>query len=155
MKILTDSTTGKAFLTAQDKALVLPNSINTNARFFTHTVSAAGDNVKLVDADPDVAAHYNDNSVNVIVFPITSIDAYSTTTSFSLFYGSNATTAQSFHQHWKRLGEHTSYRESALDLNSSTGTNNFFRVTSDGSIYAFPHGGGNLEAATYMIIFIW
>ena len=156
MKILTDSTTGKAFLTAQNKALALPQGVDLNIRHYEFTVSENTTYPFEAVSDGIIAEHYDDVSARILVVPKSNVIENDSTYSVTMAIGGNIS-ADSKYQTIIRTNHASGGAIFASQpISMQTSSNTYLQALLTGKIILFPYGSSYYFASgTYDLYFMW
>lgn len=156
MKILTDSTTGKAFLTEQNKALVLTQGVDLNIRHYEFTVD---DNTVYpfeAVADSVIAEHYNDTSARILVVPKSNVVENDSTYSVTMAIGGNISADGKYQTIIRTNHSSGGAIFASQPISMQTSGNTYLQALLTGKIVLFPYGSSYYFAAgTYDLYFMW
>ncbi len=153
MKILTDSTTGKAFVTAQNKALVLPQGVDLNIRHYEFTVDENTQYPLEAASDSIIAEHYDDTSARILIAPKSNIVETDSTNCVTMAIGMNVS-ADGKCQAIIRTNYSTVFGSQPIALQTSG--NSYLQAHASGKIILFPYGSAhNFAYGTYDLYFMW
>lgn len=156
MKILTDSTTGKAFLAAQNKALILPQGVDLNLRHYEFTVDENTTYPFEAVSDGIIAEHYNDSSARILIAPKSNIVENDSTYSVTMAIGGNVSADGKYQTIIRTNHSSGGAIFASQPISTQTSGNTYLQALLTGKIILFPYGSSYYFAAgTYDLYFMW
>ena len=156
MKILTDSTTGKAFLTAQNKALALPQGVDLNIRHYEFTIDENTQYPLEAASDSIIAEHYDDTSARILIAPKSNVVENDSTYSVTMAIGMNVSADGKYQTIIRTNHSSGGAIFASQPISMQTSGNTYLQALLTGKIILFPYGSSYYFAAgTYDLYFIW
>lgn len=156
MKILTDTTTGNAFLTAQNKALVLPTGVDLNIRHYEFTVDENTVYPFEAASDRIIAEHYDDTSARILIVPKSNVIENDSTYSVTMAIGGNVSADSKYQTIIRTNHSSGSTIFASQPISKQTSSNTYLQALLTGKIVLFPYGSSYYFASgTYDLYFMW
>lgn len=159
MRIITDNATGKAFITAQNKALALPTGVDLNIRHYEFTIGENTTYPLEAASDSIIAEHYDDTSARILIVPKLNLIENDENLSIVMAIGGNFAVDGKYQMLVRTNSTTTAGIVYATQpISRQTSGNTYLQALSTGKIILFPYGSGvsrTFLSGTYDLYFMW